>query len=187
MEEIKNILNNTRDLMDKSAEFTYNQLGKVRTGRASASLVENVKASYYGAPTAISQMAGISVPDARTIVIQPWDKSNLKDIEKAILEADLGFNPQNDGNIIRIPVPPLTEERRKEFVKLSKKLAEEGKIAIRNIRRDQNDAVKKLEKDKKISEDERKKAEDDIQKITDELIKKVEADLAQKEKELMQD
>ncbi len=187
MEELNNILNNARDLMNKSAEFTKSQLSKVRTGRATASLVENVKASYYGSPTAISQMAGISVPDARTIVIQPWDKSNLKDIEKAILEADLGFNPQNDGNIIRIPVPPLTEERRKEFVKLSKKFAEEGKVAIRNIRRDQIDEIKKAEKDKKLTEDDRKKGEEDIQKITDEYIKKVDTFLAQKEKELMQE
>ena len=124
--DVKEILSKTRDAMSKSVEFFKSQLAKVRTGRASSTLVDNVKADYYGAATPIPQMATISVPDARTIVIQPWDRSTLTAIEKAIQSADLGFNPQNDGTIIRIPVPPLTEERRKEFVKVCKKYAEEG-------------------------------------------------------------
>jgi ribosome recycling factor len=185
--DVKTILNETKEQMIKSAEFTKSQLGKVRTGRATSSLVEGIKAVYYGNPTPISQMANISVPDARTIVIQPWDRATLQPIEKAIQAAGLGFNPQNDGNIIRVPVPPLTEERRKEYVKICKKYAEDGKIAIRNIRREQVDSLKKSEKDKKISEDERKKGEEEVQKITDEYIKKVDEYLNHKEKELMED
>lgn len=185
--DTKTVLENTRDLMHKSAEFCKTQLSNVRTGRATASLVDNLKADYYGAPTAISQMASISVPDARTIMIQPWDRTTLKAIEKAIQAADLGFNPQNDGVNIRIPVPPLTEERRKEFVKVCKKYAEEDRVAIRNIRRDQLEVVKKLEKDKDISEDDKKRTEEEIQKITDEFIKKIDVYLSAKEKELLED
>jgi ribosome recycling factor len=173
--------------MQKSFEFTNNQFSKVRTGRASVSLVDNVKADYYGAMTPISQMASISTPDARTIIIQAWDRSTLVNIEKAIQAADLGFNPQNDGNVIRIPVPPLTEERRKEFVKVCKKYAEEGKIAVRNIRRDQIELIKKAEKNKEISEDDKIKAEDEIQKITDEFVKLIDNAFFAKEKELMED
>lgn len=173
--------------MEKSVEFTKQQFGKVRTGRASASLVDTVKADYYGSPTPITQMANISVPDARTIVIQPWDRTNLSAIEKAIQSADLGFNPQNDGVIIRIPVPPLTEERRKEFVKVCKKYAEDGKVAVRNVRRDQIEAIRKAEKDKAITEDDKKRGEEETQKITDEFIKKIDTAIAQKEKELMED
>jgi ribosome recycling factor len=184
---VQDILSKTKDLMAKSADFCKQQIGKVRTGRASSSLVDNVKVDYYGTPTPLSQVATVSVTDARNIVISPWDRSTLKPIEKAILEADLGFNPQNDGNIIRIPVPPLTEERRKEFVKLSKKYSEEGKVAIRNIRRDQMEALKKAEKDKSITEDDRKRGEDEIQKLTDQFIKQIDGFQAAKEKELMED
>lgn len=185
--ELNEVLSKTRDLMTKSIEFTKGQIAKVRTGRASASLVDNIKVDYYGTPTPLAQMASVSVPDARTIVIQPWDRGALSLIEKAIQAAGLGFNPQNDGTIIRIPVPPLTEERRKEFVKVSKKYAEEGKVAIRNIRRDQIEVLRKAEKDKKLTEDDKKKGEEDIQKITDDNIKNVDKILAQKEKELMED
>ncbi len=185
--ELNKILEKTRDLMGKSADFCKQQLSKVRTGRASATLVDNLKADYYGVPTPVSQMASISVPDARTIIIQPWDRTTLTSIEKSIQQADLGFNPQNDGNVIRIPVPPLTEERRKEFVKVCKKYAEDGKIAIRNIRRDQIEVVRKSEKEKLISEDEKENGEDEIQKITDEYIKKIDVMFSQKEKELMED
>ena len=185
--EIKEVLNKTKDMMSKSEEFFKSQIAKVRTGRASASLVDNVKADYYGAATPISQMATVSVPDAKTIVIQPWDRSTLSNIEKAIQQADLGFNPQNDGTVIRIPVPPLTEERRMEFVKVCKKYNEESKIAIRNIRRDQIDILKKAEKDKLISEDDRLWGDEEIQKITNEFTKKVDELLAKKEKELMED
>ncbi|TAL70290.1 MAG: ribosome recycling factor [Bacteroidetes bacterium] len=184
--DVKEVLSKTRDMMNKSVDFYKSQLAKVRTGRASATLVDNVKADYYGNPSPISQMATISVPDARTIVIQPWDRSTLTAIEKAIQAADLGFNPQNDGTIIRIPVPPLTEERRKEFVKVCKKYAEEGKIGLRNIRREQNDVLKKAEKDKQMSEDDSKWGEEEIQKIINEYTKKVDELLEKKEKELME-
>lgn len=179
------ILDSARKQMDKSFDHYKNQIGKVRTGRASASILDDVTVDYYGSPTSLSQTANISVPDARTIVINPYDKSILNNIEKAIQQADLGFNPQNDGNIIRISVPPLTEERRKEFVKMSKKFAEEGKIAIRNVRRDLMEALKKAEKAKEITEDDRKKGEDQLQKITDEFISKLDKVVSEKEKELM--
>lgn len=185
--ELKEILNKTSDQMTKTLDFGKQQLAKVRTGRASASLVDNVKADYYGSPTPISQMASVSAPDARTIVIQPWDRGTLQAIEKAIQSADLGFNPQNDGVVIRIPVPPLTEERRKEFVKVCKKYAEDNKIAIRNVRRDQIEVLRKAEKDKQLTEDDKKHGEEEIQKITDEYIKKIDVMLIQKEKELMED
>lgn len=185
--QVNEIISKTRDLMVKSLDHCKSQIAKVRTGRATSSLVEGLKADYYGAQTPIEQMASISVPDARTIVIQPWDRTTLTLIEKAIMQADLGFNPQNDGNIIRIPVPPLTEERRKEFVKMCKKFAEEGKVAIRNVRRDQIEVLRKSEKNKEFSEDDRKKGEDDIQKATDEFIRKVDDVLNAKEKELLED
>jgi ribosome recycling factor len=184
---LQEILDKTKDSMNKSIDHFKQQLQKVRTGRASAAIVENIKADYYGSPTALSQMSTISAPDARTIVIQPYDRNNIQAIEKAIQQADLGFNPQNDGMVIRIPVPPLTEERRKEFVKLCKKYAEESKVAVRNIRRDQIEVIRKAEKDKKITEDDKKKGEEDIQKITDDFIKKIDAAFAQKEKELLAD
>jgi len=185
--EVLEILDKTKESMEKSIDFTKKQLAKIRTGRASASIVDSVKVDYYGSISPLSQVASISVPDARTIVIQPWDRSTLNIIEKAIQQADLGFNPQNDGNLIRIPVPPLTEERRLEFVKMSKKLAEEGKIAIRNVRRDNMDALKKGEKDKEFSEDDKKWGEEEVQKLTDKYIKDIDELLAKKEKELMED
>ncbi len=183
--DYKEIISTTKDLMAKAVDYSKNQIAKVRTGRATASLVDGLKADYYGSPAPISQMANISTPDARTIVIQPFDKSNLKDIEKAIQAADLGFNPQNDGTIIRIPVPPLTEDRRKEYVKLAKKYSEDGKIAVRNVRRDQIEVLRKAEKDKVVTEDEKKRGEDEIQKITDQHIKMIDEATAAKEKELM--
>ena len=173
--------------MQKSVDAFKVQLSKVRTGRASAGLIDGVNVSYYGSPTPVNQVGSVSVPDAKTIVIQPFDRSIINDIEKAIRAADLGFNPQNDGTVIRIPVPPLTEERRKEFVKMCKKYAEEFRVAIRNIRRDAIDALKKLEKGKEINEDDRKKGEEEIQKYTDEAIKNIDSALEKKEKELLQD
>lgn len=183
--EYKEIISTTKDLMAKAVDFSKNQIAKVRTGRATASLLDGLKADYYGTPSPISQMANVSTPDARTIVIQPFDKSNLKDIEKAIQASDLGFNPQNDGMVIRIPVPPLTEERRKEYVKLAKKYSEEGKVAVRNVRRDQIEALRKAEKDKSLTEDDRKRGEEEIQKITDQNIKLIDEATTAKEKELM--
>ncbi len=182
---LQTIYNKTKDQMSKSLEFTSSQISKVRTGRASASLVDGLKIDYYGSQAPLSQAATISTPDARTIVIQPFDRGQITDIEKAILAADLGFNPQNDGNIIRIPVPPLTEERRKEYVKVCKKYAEDGKVAIRNIRRESMDDLKKSEKAKEITEDDRKRGETEVQKSTDDFIKKIDDVLAKKEKELM--
>ncbi|MDD3124923.1 MAG: ribosome recycling factor [Candidatus Kapabacteria bacterium] len=183
--EYKEIIQNTKDAMSKAVDFTKGQIDKVRTGRATVSLVDNIKADFYGSMTPITQMANISTPDARTIVIQPYDKSTMSGIEKAIQAADLGFNPMVDGAIIRIPVPPLTEERRKEYVKMAKKFAEDGKVSVRNVRREQIEILKKTEKDKVITEDERKRGEEEIQKITDTNIKAIDVVLAAKEKELM--
>jgi len=177
----------TKDLMGKSVEAFKVQLGKVRTGRASAGLIDGVNVEYYGAATPVNQVGSVSVPDARTIMIQPFDRSIINDIEKAIRADDLGFNPQNDGTVIRIPVPPLTEQRRKDFVKMCKKHAEDFKVAVRNIRRESIDEVKKLEKNKQINEDERKRSEEEIQKFTDEFIKNIDSILIVKEKELMED
>ncbi|HRP01060.1 MAG TPA: ribosome recycling factor [Candidatus Kapabacteria bacterium] len=177
----------TKELMLKSVEAFKVQLAKVRTGRASAGLIDGVNVDYYGAATPVNQVGSVSIPDARTILIQPFDRSIINDIEKAIRAADLGFNPQNDGTVIRIPVPPLTEERRKDFVKMCKKHAEDFKVAIRNVRRDSIDEAKKLEKSKLINEDDRKRSEEEIQKITDEYIKNIDTILIAKEKELMED
>lgn len=185
--EVNEILSKTKEAMLKAEEYCKSQLAKVRTGRASASLVDNVKADYYGAATPLSQMASVAAPDAKTIIIQPWDRGTINAIEKAIQQADLGFNPQSDGTVIRINVPPLTEERRKEFVKVCKKYTEDGKIAIRNIRRDEIEVVRKAEKDKKLTEDDKKNGEEEIQKITDEYIKKIDVLFASKEKELMEE
>jgi ribosome recycling factor len=185
--QVDDILLQTREMMEKSLSFIENQLSKIRTGRASSSLVDSVRADYYGSLTPLSQMATISTPDARTLVIQPFDRTTLPNIEKAIQQADLGFNPQNDGNVIRIPVPPLTEERRKEFVKLSKKTAEEGKIAIRNIRRDNIEELRKSEKSKDITEDDLKYGETEVQTITDEFTGNIDKLFTKKEKELLED
>lgn len=182
---IEDIKTEAKMQMEDAVEYFISQLQKVRTGRASSSLLDGVKVDYYGSQTPLAQAAGVSVPDAKTIMVQPYDRSLLSEIEKAIRAADLGFNPQNDGNVIRIPVPPLTEERRQEFVKMCKKYAEEGKISVRNSRRDANDALKKAEKDKTITEDDRKRGEDDVQKLTDQYVKNIDEVLSKKEKELL--
>ncbi len=184
--ELEEIVSKTKDQMNKSLEHYKQQLAKVRTGRANASILDNVKVDYYGTPTPIPQVATINVPDAKTIIIQPWDTSIINSIEKAIKKSDLGFNPVNDGRIIRIPVPPLTEERRKEIVKFCKKLTEDSKIAIRNIRRDQIELIRKAEKDKELTEDDKKLGEEKIQKITDEFIKKIDEIFSLKEKEILE-
>jgi len=184
---VNQIQDSTKENMEKGLEFFQNQLAKVRTGRASASLVDGVSVEYYGSMTPLSQVAGISTPDARTIIIQPFDRTVMNDIEKAIRQADLGFNPQNDGNIIRIPVPPLTEERRKEFVKMCKKFTEEAKVAIRSTRRESMDELKKSEKSKLITEDDLKRGETEVQKITDDHIKKIDDLFSVKEKALLED
>lgn len=183
--DITEILLEAEESMVKSYEFTKSQIQKIRTGGASANLVDGIDVDAYGAKTPLNQVAGISTPDARTIMIQPYDSGLLQEIERAIQIADLGFNPQNDGNVIRIPVPPLTEERRLEYVKLCKNYAEDGRVAIRNSRRNAIDNLRNAEKEKEISEDMQKDGESDAQTITDKYIEKVDAVLADKEKELI--
>ena len=174
-----------KEKMSKTISVFAENLAEVRAGRANPAILNKVKVDYYGVPTPISQMAGISVPEARLIVIQPWDASVLKEIEKEILKADLGINPNNDGKVIRLAFPELTEERRKEIVKDIKKMAEDAKIAVRAIRRDAIDVVRKQQKDSEITEDELKSAEDEIQKITDKNVEEIDKILENKEKEVM--
>ena len=171
--------------MDKTLEHLAEEFGAVRAGRANAKVLDRITVEYYGSETALAGVASISSPDARTLVIQPWDTKLLKEIEKAILVSDLGINPQNDGRVIRLIFPQLTEERRRDLTKQVKKYAEDAKVAMRNIRRDGMDYVKKLKKNSEITEDEQKKAEKDLQDMLDKYIKKVDDDLAAKEKELM--
>ena len=173
------------DAMGKSIDSLKHQLTKVRTGRASASVLDGVSVDYYGAATPIAQVGQVSTPEARLLQIQPFDKSMIAEIEKAILGANLGLTPSNDGNLIRIPFPALTEERRKEQVKEIKRLGEDAKVAIRNSRRDKNDVVKKAEKDKEISEDDSKKFQGDIQTVTDKFTKEVDVIVEAKEKEIL--
>ena len=174
-----------KDKMDSSINNLKEKFSEVRAGRANPAILNKVKIDYYGTPTPINQVAGVSVPEARMIVIQPWDMSVLKDIEKAILASDIGINPNNDGKIIRLTFPELTEERRKEIVKEIKKIAEECKVAIRNVRRDGMDIAKKLQKDGEMTEDELKQAENKIQELTDKSIEEIDSALANKEKEIL--
>ena len=179
----ESVLLDSEDRMDKALGALDRDFSRLRTGRASTGLVDNIKVDYYGTPTPISQLASVAIPDSRTI--QPWDRGAFAGVEKAILKSDLGLTPVNDGKIIRISIPPLTEDRRKELGKLARKSGEEAKVAVRNVRRDANDQLKKLEKDKAISEDELKKATDDVQKLTDKYVAKVDEKGAAKEKEIM--
>jgi len=181
-----NIKQQVTDKMQKSFDALLHQYSKVRTGRASASILDDVKINYYGAPTPIKQICNISIPEARLIVVQPYDKTTLGDIEKAILAANLGITPENDGNKIRLPFQALTEEKRKEIVKSLKKMSEDARVAIRNIRRDSNEEVKKLKKDSVISEDDEKKQLKDIQDVTDDWIKRIDEAEKTKEKEIME-
>lgn len=182
MEEIKKTMNVQ---MAKAIESMKNQLSRVRTGRASAAALDGVMVDYYGVPTPLKQVGQISTPEARLLQVQPFDKTLIPAIERAILGANIGVTPSNDGNLIRIPFPALTEEKRKEQVKEIKKLGEETKVAIRNIRRDQNEVVKKAEKAKEISEDESKRFQGDIQTLTDKFVKDVDTVITSKENELM--
>lgn len=175
----------SEDRMSKSVDSVRSNMGTIRTGRASSSILDRVKADYYGVETPINQMATISVPSAQQLTVDPYDKSMLGEIEKAIVEADLGLTPNNDGTIIRINIPSLTEDRRKEMLKQCKSLGEEGKVAIRNIRRDGVDSIKKLEKNGDIGEDEMKDGLDEMQKMTDKKTKEVDDIVAAKEKEVM--
>ncbi len=175
-----------RDEMEKTISSLEKSFSRVRTGRASVSLLDGIKVDYYGAPTPIAQVATLSVPESRLIVIAPWDATAIGAIEKAIQKSDLGLMPSSDGKIIRLSIPQLTEERRKELVKVVKKMAEEGKVKLRNERRDANEALKDLKKSNKMAEDELFSAQDEVQKLTDRYIEKTDKILAAKEKEIME-
>jgi ribosome recycling factor len=182
---VADVKKTTEQKMNKSIETLKADLAKVRTGRAHAGILDHVKVDYYGNPTQLSQVANITLIDARTIGVQPWEKKMVGPIEKAIRESDLGLNPATQGDVIRVPTPPLTEERRKEMVKLVKTEAEDAKIAVRNIRRDANEGLKKLLKDKAISEDDERRAQDDVQKLTDRFVAEIDKLVAEKEKEVL--
>ena len=186
MAEVEEILMTTEEKMEKSILALKENFAGVRTGRANAMVLDRINVDYYGTPTPINQMAGVKTPDAHMLVIEPWDKSVLKDIEKAILESDLGVTPNNDGSVIRLPFPALTEERRKELAKQCKAYAEEARVAIRNTRRDANNAIEKAKKNDGLPEDEAKRAEAGVQKTTDSYIEKIDSMLKAKEAEVME-
>jgi ribosome recycling factor len=183
---VSDVLKDAKDRMEKSVDSTRAELGKVRTGRANLSLLDTVKVNYYGSTVPLKQVANLGVPEPRLILIQPWDRTQIGEIEKAILKADLGITPASDGHVIRLPIPQLTEERRKDLIRLIQKMGEEGKVAVRNVRRDAIDQLKKAEKDKEISEDEEYNGGIDVQKVTDEFIKKIDEAVKSKEKEIME-
>ena len=180
------VINSSEDKLKKSLDALKKDYGTLRAGRATPSLLDKVMVDYYGTPTPVNQMANVTIPEPRIIVIKPYDKSTLKEIEKAIQKSDLGLNPNSDGVAIRLTIPQPTQERRKELVKVVNKKAEECKVAMRNIRRDANEAIKKLEKDKKITEDDRKEGQDKVQKLLDKYIKLVDSTKVTKEKEVME-
>jgi ribosome recycling factor len=183
---VDSLLKDTRGRMEKSLLSTQSELGKVRTGRASLTLLDTVRVNYYGNPAPLKQVANCAIPEPRLITIQPWDRSLLGEIEKAIMKADIGITPNNNGFMIRLPIPPLTEERRRELVKLSHQLGEEGRVAIRNVRREALENLKKLEKDKKISQDEERNGGTDVQKLTDEFVRKIDEAIKVREAEIME-
>ncbi|MHC2995375.1 MAG: ribosome recycling factor [Candidatus Atribacteria bacterium] len=183
---LSDLLNDTKNKMDKAVKVIKDEFTHIRTGRASTALIDGIKIPYYGVLTPLKQIANISIPESNLIVIQPWDKNCLSEIEKAIWKSDLGLSPFSDVNVIRLSIPPLNEERRKELVKLVKKEAEKGRIAVRNIRREMNDLLKKYEKDSSISEDECKEYQKKVQTSTDEYIEKIDELLELKEKEIME-
>ncbi|HET6420898.1 MAG TPA: ribosome recycling factor [Geobacteraceae bacterium] len=182
----KDVIAAMKSQMEKSVDSLRKEYQKVRTGRATTALLDDIKVSYYDSPTPINQVASLNVPEARVIVIQPWEAKMISVIEKAILNANIGLTPTNDGKVIRLAMPPLTEERRKEIVKSLRKMAEDAKIAVRNIRRDAIDDLKKSEKDKKITEDDLKRAEKEVQDVTNNFVAKIDEVVAAKEKEVME-
>ena len=186
MDTLDDIMLDMEDKMDKTLSLLHEQFSGIRTGKASPALVENVQVSYYGSMTRMRELASISTPEPRLIVINAYDPTALPEIEKAIKAANLGLNPMNDGRVIRLPIPELTEDRRKEMTKMTRRLAEEARIALRNVRRDANDHIKRIQKDSIITEDDRDKALDDVQKATDNHIEKVDKELADKEQEIME-
>ncbi|WP_303965030.1 ribosome recycling factor [Sporosarcina ureae] len=182
----KEIMDQTRERMDKAHSAFSRQLASIRAGRANASLLDRISVIYYGAPTPLNQMAGISVPEPRLLVVQPYDKTTIGEIEKAIMKSDIGITPSNDGSVIRLAVPALTEERRKDLVKDVKREAEDAKVAIRNVRRDSNEDLKKLEKDAEITEDDLRRFTEQVQKMTDEFIEKIDQTAKDKENEILE-
>lgn len=180
------ILLDTEERMGKSVDSFERELVRIRTGRATPNLLDGIRVEYYGNEVPLNQVASISIPEPRSITIQPWEKGMAAKIEKAILKSDLGITPMNDGNFVRLNIPPLTEERRKDLVRMVKKMAEDSRVAIRNIRRDANDQLKKTEKASDISEDESKRAQNDVQELTDNYIKEIEKILNDKEAEIME-
>jgi ribosome recycling factor len=183
---MESVLKQTEAKMKKTLAALEDEFNTLRTGRASASLFDKVRVEYYGNQTPLNQVATISVPEARLVVIQPWDKSVIGDIEKAIQKSELSLNPSNDGKVIRISIPPLTEERRKEYVKVAKNMAEQSRVSLRNLRRDANDELKAAEKEGELSEDEEKRAEDSVQKLTDSYVEQINSKLEEKEKEILE-
>ena len=181
---VKAVLKEIEDNMKKAIEATKRELAELRSGRANPKMVEGIRVNYYGTPTLLKELATIGIPEARMIVISPYDPSSVKEIEKAILQSELGITPVGDSKVIRLIVPPLSEERREELIKIVKKTVEEGKVSIRTVRRDGKEKIKDLEKNKKISEDDRFKSEDQLQKITDKYIEEIDSILEEKEKEL---
>ncbi len=180
------VIKQTEEKMKKTLAALEDEFNTLRTGRASASLFDKIRVEYYGNQTPLNQVATISVPEARLVVIQPWDKSIIGDIEKAIQKSELSLNPSNDGKVIRISIPPLTEERRKEYVKIAKNMAEHSRVSLRNVRRDANDELKAAEKEGELSEDELKRGEDSVQKLTDSYVEQINEILEAKEKEILE-
>ncbi len=183
---LKEILNEGRVAMDKAIKALRRDMARVRTGRASISLLDDVMVDYYGTPSPLSQVASLSVPEPRLITIQPWEKNLISDIERAIFKADLGLNPSSDGQIIRLPIPALTEERRKEMAKQVRKMGEDARISIRSARREANETLKLLEKDKEITADDLKQGEKEVQQLTDDYVAKIDVAVKEKEQELME-
>ena len=183
---VDEIFEDLKERMGKSIESLKREYSRLRTGRASVSLLDGIRVSYYDTPTPLNQMASLAIPEPRLIVIQPWDKTAIGDIEKAILKSELGLTPMNDGKVIRISIPPLTEERRKELVKVARKMSEDNKVAIRNIRRDANEMLKDLKTEKEITEDDLYRTQDEVQKITDDFISQVDELCTAKEKEILE-
>ena len=180
------VLADVEKKMDRSVDALRRELNSLRTGRATPSLIENVSVDYYGVPTPLKQIASISAPDARAILVQPWDKQSMKEIEKSLMKSEMGFNPSNDGNNITVPIPPLNRERRQDLVRLLKRKIEDGKVSVRNVRRDGQDTLRKMERDKVISQDQNRRAQDQLQKATDGHTKVIDQGGTAKETEIMQ-
>ncbi len=183
---INDVMSDARTRMHKAIDATKHEFASLRTGRASPALLEQIRLDYYGVPTPIPQLATVSVPEPRLLVIQPWDKKMVKDVERAIMKSELGLVPSSDGTVVRVPIPPLTEERRKDLVKVARKHAEEGRVAIRNIRREAKELIEELEDDGEVSEDDAKRGLDELQKLTDKSIADIDALLAAKDTEIME-